>query len=324
VLRSLTEAGQERLVAAKRAGCVLELPESPQHIAWREAHAVAQQRMAEFDQTLGQAALDTLALLDARRAGQPVGSDEWFAMGERVQRACRRMGSAMHCVYEWAEPSDDKSDIDDRCEPGDDLLEPAERERRRARRVSRRNIALWDTSPAPDAPVAGHGRLLVALGQAIRQVRVERDISVEQLASDAGITQTRLEAIEAGRLDLRYDVLLALADGLGVKTGELVTRAEALAKNRTFTAGNQVMRWTIHDGAVAITLTPDKTLARQALEALAIEVERIFDEHVAPGASASANFQASCIEVDIVLDGITVDEIADKLKRLEGRAGVRS
>jgi ribosome-binding protein aMBF1 (putative translation factor) len=317
VLWSLTEDGQDRLRAARSAGGVPVLPESPQHIAWREASAAAQQRIAEFDRALGGAALDTLALLDAGRAGQPAHSDEWFAIGERLQRGCRRMGSASHCLYEWTEPSDDKADIDDRREQGDDRLEPAERDRRRARRVSRRNIGLWDTSSAPDAQIAQRGRLLIALGQTIRQLRVERDISAEQLAGVAGLKQTRLEAIEAGRLDLRYEVLLALAGGLGVQSGELVTRAEAVANTRTLTVGGQVMRCTIHDDVVMIVLTPGKTLGRQALEAATMEVERIFDQYVARGASASANFKTGCVEVDIALDGITATEIEDKLDRLE-------
>jgi transcriptional regulator with XRE-family HTH domain len=323
VLWSLTDDGQQRLRAARAEGRVSVLPESPQHIVWRQARAAAQERMAEFDQALGQAVLDTFALLDAGRAGQPAHSDEWFAVGERLQRGCRRMGSAIHCMYEWTEPSDDEADIDDRCEPGDDRLEPAERDRRRARRVSRRNIALWDTSSAPDAEVAQRGRLLIALGQTIRQLRVERDISAEQLAGAAGLKQTRLEAIEAGRVDLRYDVLLALAGGLGVQSGELVTRAEAVANTRTLTVGGQVMRCTIHDDVVMIVLTPDKTLDRKALQAVTIEVERIFDQHVSSGASASANFKTGCVELDIALHGITVTEIARKLDRLEQGAETR-
>jgi ribosome-binding protein aMBF1 (putative translation factor) len=317
VLWSLTETGQGRLRADQATGGVPELPESPQHIAWRQACAAAQEHVVGFDQALGEAALGTFALLDAGRAGQPARSDEWFAMGERLQRSCRRMGSAIHCLHEWAEPSDDQSDIDDRREPGDDRLEPAERDRRRARRVGRRNIALWDTSSAPDAQIAQRGRLLIALGQTIRQLRVERDMSAEQLAGAAGLKQTRLEAIEAGRLDLRYEVLLALAGGLGVQSGELVTRAEAVARDRMLTVGGQVMRWTIHDDVVMIVLTPDKALDRKALQAVTMEVERIFDQHVSSGASASANFKAGCVEVDIVLDGITAAEIARKLDRLE-------
>lgn len=227
VMWSLTDDGQERLAAAQSAGSVPELPESPQHIVWREARVAAQERMAEFDQALGQAALRMLVLLDAGPPGQPVASDEWFAIAERQQRACRRMGSAIHCLYEWAEPTDHHADIDDRREPGDGQLESAERDRRRARRTGRRNIALWDMPSAPDAAVAEDARWLIELGRAIRQLRAEHNITTEQLAVAAGVTSARLDAIEAGRSEPSYLVFRALARGLGVKPAELVRSLEA-------------------------------------------------------------------------------------------------
>jgi transcriptional regulator with XRE-family HTH domain len=320
VLWSLTEAAQQRLGARQIAGSVPVLPESPQHIAWREARAVAQERMGEFDEALGQAALKTFVLLDAGRAGQRVGSDEWFAMAERLQRACRRLGSAIHCLYGWAEPSDEQADIDDRCEPGDDELEPPDRERLRARRMSRRNIALWDrSSSVTDAQTAEDSRSLIALGQVIGQLRGERNISAEQLARASGLGQTRLDAFEGGRSDPHYDGLLALARGLGVKPAELLGRAQAEAKHRTLTVNEHVMCWRIdiNDGAAMIVLTPVPGLDRTALQDATIDVERAFDEHVARGASASTNLEIGCIEVDIALDAIAMSEIARKLNRLD-------
>jgi len=73
-------------------------------------------------------------------------------------------------------------------------------------------------------------RELVALGRAIRQLRDERRISRDELAAAAGLTTGRLDAIEAGRSDPAYDVLVALAAGLGVKLGALVSRATAETK----------------------------------------------------------------------------------------------
>jgi transcriptional regulator with XRE-family HTH domain len=72
-----------------------------------------------------------------------------------------------------------------------------------------------------------HDRWLIALGRAIRQLRAERNISADELAAAAGLTSRRLDAIESGRFDPRYDVLLALARGLGVKAAELLGRADA-------------------------------------------------------------------------------------------------
>lgn len=79
--------------------------------------------------------------------------------------------------------------------------------------------------------MAEHDRWLIALGRAIRQLRVERNIGAGELAAAAGLTPRRIDALEAGRLDPPYDVLLALARGLGVKPAELVRHAENRAKD---------------------------------------------------------------------------------------------
>jgi hypothetical protein len=144
---ALASAGRRRLQRARRAGNVPALPESPQHRAWRNARTAATQEIERFRPTvrdcLGEAAL----LLDA---DPPASSDAWFELGERLQRACRRLGSASYCVDEWAEPDDARADIDDHRDPADKGLDRAERARRSARRAGRRNISLWETS-APGA-----------------------------------------------------------------------------------------------------------------------------------------------------------------------------
>jgi hypothetical protein len=65
-------------------------------------------------------------------------------MAERLQRVCRRLGSASHCLHEWAEPEDERADIDDHQEPTDKKLAPDERERRQTRRPGRRDIRRWE------------------------------------------------------------------------------------------------------------------------------------------------------------------------------------
>ncbi|HEX5851567.1 MAG TPA: helix-turn-helix transcriptional regulator [Solirubrobacteraceae bacterium] len=71
-----------------------------------------------------------------------------------------------------------------------------------------------------------HERWLIGFGRAIRQLRAERNISAGELAAAAGLTPRRLDAIESGRHDPRYDVLIALARGLGVTPAVLVVRAD--------------------------------------------------------------------------------------------------
>lgn len=69
---------------------------------------------------------------------------------------------------------------------------------------------------------------VVALGRAITQFRVERGLSVAQLADTVGITRAYVEAVEAGDFSITYVVLWRLADGLGVPAYELVQLAHEL------------------------------------------------------------------------------------------------
>jgi transcriptional regulator with XRE-family HTH domain len=71
---------------------------------------------------------------------------------------------------------------------------------------------------------------LALLGRAIRQLREERRLGQGELAVAVGVGERRIQALEAGRLDPDYMLLLALAKALGVRAGALVIRAEGLAK----------------------------------------------------------------------------------------------
>ena len=70
---------------------------------------------------------------------------------------------------------------------------------------------------------------LVALGRAIGEIRRERGMAMEQLADAAGVDLRRLVALERGRVNPGYGLLLALADGLGVRPSLFIARAEALS-----------------------------------------------------------------------------------------------
>jgi hypothetical protein len=137
----ITGVGSRHLRRERRAGRVPPLPESPQHSAWRNAHTLAEH---EIDRLRGVVLvrLDEAArLLDAE---PPADSDAWLEIAERLQRACRRLGSAVYCLREWAEPDDARADIDERLGPGELKLDIAEQALRRARRAGRRNTRLWD------------------------------------------------------------------------------------------------------------------------------------------------------------------------------------
>jgi DNA-binding XRE family transcriptional regulator len=226
---ALTSRGRRRLSRARRAGRVPVLPESPQHRAWREARGLAGQRIGEFRLGVMEAVEHAQELLDVPTPGAPVlegpdvargpGSDEWFELGEELRRACRRLGSASYCLWEWREPEDARADVDDYSGRCDRALAPKERAERRARRPGRRNTSLWDAPPA-----------LVFFGQAVREQRERQQVTVEELAGKAGISKRRLERLEAGRVDPEWELWLALAEALHVRASSFAERARELER----------------------------------------------------------------------------------------------
>lgn len=68
-----------------------------------------------------------------------------------------------------------------------------------------------------------------ALGQAIRQLRMERELTQRQLAQAADVNETWVSHIEAGRTNPAWGTVARLAGALGVPVSELAHRAELLA-----------------------------------------------------------------------------------------------
>jgi hypothetical protein len=141
----LTDAGLRRLRGDGSVDWGAQLPESPQHRAWRNARALAAQEVERFRAQLRASLEDAARELDAQ---PPPHSDAWLELGEELQRACRRVASASHCLHEWAEPIDARADLDSHIEASDATLDQGERARRRTRRAGRRNIGLWAQPPA--------------------------------------------------------------------------------------------------------------------------------------------------------------------------------
>jgi len=137
----LTATGRRRLDQLQATGRLPQLPESPQHRAWAAARTLAREEINRFRDELGETVLQTLFMLEEDPAAA---SDRWFAQAERLRRTCWRLGSATHCLHEWAEPDDARADIDDHCEPADDTLDRDERWHRESLRAGRRTTALWD------------------------------------------------------------------------------------------------------------------------------------------------------------------------------------
>jgi transcriptional regulator with XRE-family HTH domain len=80
-------------------------------------------------------------------------------------------------------------------------------------------------SPEPDAS-------LVALGQVLRALRVERKMSQEQLAIVVGIHPTYISRIEAGRRNISWEAMKRISQALELPVWQLVQRIEEMEEQR--------------------------------------------------------------------------------------------
>jgi transcriptional regulator with XRE-family HTH domain len=64
------------------------------------------------------------------------------------------------------------------------------------------------------------------LGRALRELRVERELTLEALAKASDLHWTYLSGIERGRRNPTLKVLTAVAAALNLKTSELIRLAE--------------------------------------------------------------------------------------------------
>jgi predicted transcriptional regulator len=75
-----------------------------------------------------------------------------------------------------------------------------------------------------------NGLALLALGRAVRELREKKQVSVNELATTLGTTPRRIKRVEAGLVDVRFDLLVGLVKTLDVKRGELIGRMETLER----------------------------------------------------------------------------------------------
>ena len=75
---------------------------------------------------------------------------------------------------------------------------------------------------------------LAAFGQAVRQFREQRGMSLDALSRASRLPRNRkmssrrIGRIEAGEVDPRYDEMIALAEALDVTPGTIIVYAEQL------------------------------------------------------------------------------------------------
>jgi transcriptional regulator with XRE-family HTH domain len=74
--------------------------------------------------------------------------------------------------------------------------------------------------------VSTHDPLLAGLGEAIRDLRVERGLSQERLSLESGVHRNYIGGIERAERKPTIATIATIATSLGVRPSELVARAE--------------------------------------------------------------------------------------------------
>lgn len=64
------------------------------------------------------------------------------------------------------------------------------------------------------------------IGETIRRLRKERDLSQDVLSGLAGIARSHLSMIEGGTKQANFETLCKIAQGLNIKPSELVAEIE--------------------------------------------------------------------------------------------------
>ncbi len=80
--------------------------------------------------------------------------------------------------------------------------------------------------------VASRNNELAALGQKIRHLRQERNITQGELAFRCGLHRTYLTDVERGARNLTFSSLLVIARGLGLTISELTRNVDAPVRQR--------------------------------------------------------------------------------------------
>jgi len=80
---------------------------------------------------------------------------------------------------------------------------------------------------------------LRAFGAAVGELRTKRGMSVDELAAATRTTPRRIKRLEAGQVDPRYDLLVALVKALRVRPSLLIGQAEELEQEQKGTGADR-------------------------------------------------------------------------------------
>ena len=61
-------------------------------------------------------------------------------------------------------------------------------------------------------------------GQHLQKLRSEKDLSIRSLATRSNLEYSQVQRVENGKVNVALTTIYALAEGLGIEPGELLTK----------------------------------------------------------------------------------------------------
>jgi transcriptional regulator with XRE-family HTH domain len=78
----------------------------------------------------------------------------------------------------------------------------------------------------------GNGEITIAFGQVLRELRVAKKLTQEQLADLADFDRTFIGFLERGERSPSLDTVFALATALGIPANRLIAKVDALLREQ--------------------------------------------------------------------------------------------
>jgi predicted transcriptional regulator/DNA-binding XRE family transcriptional regulator len=122
--------------------------------------------------------------------------------------------------------------------------------------------------PADIRPVIDPGTAMLTVGRRIRAYRSKAGLTLDALAATIGTSPSQLSLIENGRREPRLTVLNAIAVGLGVEVGDLLSVDPPSQRDALEIALEAAQRSSLYRALKLPSVRASRKLPREALEAI--------------------------------------------------------
>lgn len=126
--------------------------------------------------------------------------------------------------------------------------------------------------------------LYQVLGDMLRNERIKRDMTLEQLAGKLGVTAKTVQRYECGERKIKLSTLMQITDVYGLNSNELVSRAQAKVGISTSETGNsyylddevgEIAQEIYDDPNLRILLDASRKISKEDLNLVVDMVQRL-------------------------------------------------